>query len=67
MKFVLIGAVGALALFGSAGARAQVNQPWCGTDRDGAMNCIYATLSACEATVRGEGGECVPNPRSPSK
>jgi hypothetical protein len=28
------------------------------------MNCIYATLSACEQVIRGEGGECVPNPRS---
>jgi hypothetical protein len=40
----------------------KTNEPWCGTDRDGAMNCLYRTQSECESVVRSEGGECVPNP-----
>jgi hypothetical protein len=52
----------AAAALMSAPANAQTNQPWCATDRDGAMNCIYPTLEACEQTVRGEGGACVVNP-----
>ncbi len=66
MNFRLLASAAALtvvALTGVSSARAQVNLPWCATDKDGAMNCVYETLSKCEATVRGEGGACVPNPR----
>ena len=60
---VLAAAAIAVALM-SAPSNAQTNLPWCATDRDGAMNCTYPTLEVCEQTVRGEGGACVPNPRS---
>ena len=55
----VLAAAAIAAALTSAPANAQTNQPWCATDRDGAMNCIYPTLTACEQTVRGEGGECV--------
>lgn len=67
MNFRIPAAAAALAVMAvmnvSSPASAQTNLAWCATDRDGAMNCLYETLSQCEATVRGEGGECVPNPR----
>lgn len=57
-------AVAALTLtaMDSASATRQVNRKWC-SSQDGAMNCVYRTLAKCEKTTRGEGGECVRNPR----
>ena len=69
MNMFLPKAIGALAIatmLSSSPSRAQtseVNEPWCGTDRDGAMNCLYRTQSECEGVMISDGGECVRNPR----
>ena len=70
MNMFLPKAIGALAIatmLSSSPSLAQtseVNQPWCSTDRDAAMNCLYRTQAECESVMRAEGGECVPNPRT---
>src|SRR6267142_1573155 len=70
MSMFLPKAIGALAiatLLSSSPIRAQtseVNEPWCSTDRDAAMNCLYRTQAECESVMRAEGGECVSNPRT---
>jgi len=70
MNMFLPKAIGALAiatLLSSSPSLAQtseVNEPWCSTDRDAAMNCLYRTQAECESVMRAEGGECVPNPRA---
>ena len=69
MNMFLPKAIGALAIatmLSSSPGLAQtsvVNEPWCSTDRDSAMNCLYGTQAECESVMRAEGGECVPNPR----
>jgi hypothetical protein len=68
MSMFLPKAIGALAMatmLSSSPGLAQpseVNEPWCSTDRDTAMNCPYRTQAECESVMRVEGGECVPNP-----
>lgn len=66
MKF-LVSTSAALLLTAFAGAAMaqspEVRQPWCSTDQSAALNCVYPTLAACEQVIRGEGGECVPDPR----
>ena len=49
----------ALALMAASSVQAQ---PWCGTNIDGAKNCVYSTLADCE-WMRPD-GECVPNPNA---
>ena len=38
--------------------------PWCATSRatGGAPDCIYVTLSQCQAAINGVGGDCSQNP-----
>lgn len=56
------------ASMGAASAvTSEVRQPWCSTDKDSALNCVYPTLTACEQVTRGEGGACIPDPRPPVK
>jgi hypothetical protein len=70
MNVSLLKGVGALAIATmlsispGLAQTSEVNEPWCGTDRGGAMSCIYPTLRVCESVVRAEGGECVPDPRA---
>jgi hypothetical protein len=52
-----------LASSPSVAQTSEINEQWCGTGSDGAMNCLYSTLSECESVMRADGGECVPNPR----
>jgi hypothetical protein len=55
-----------VALAGQAQAQSpQVRKPWCGTNSDGAMNCVYTTVADCEKWMSADGW-CVPNPRSSS-
>jgi Protein of unknown function (DUF3551) len=51
-----------LTVTGASAANPDVRRKWC-SNQDGAMNCVYRTLARCEKTTRGEGGECVRNPR----
>ena len=58
----LIGALAAATLLGMPPVLAQTDEPWCGTDVDGAMNCAYRTPPDCEDVMRSAGRACVPNP-----
>ena len=63
---VLTGILVGATLIVAHAAQAQspeVNKPWCGTDSDGAMNCVYTRVSECEKWMRPDGW-CVPNPRA---
>jgi Protein of unknown function (DUF3551) len=59
-------ALGTLALAsffqsGPAAAQAGINNRWC--SEDGAIeNCSFSSFRQCQATVRGEGQVCSPNP-----
>lgn len=48
-----------LALVAMPTVKAQTELPWCAANIDGAMNCVYNTLSDCEQWTDGE---CIPNP-----
>jgi hypothetical protein len=67
---ILTGVLAATALVAALAGQAQaqspeVRKPWCGTNSDGAMNCVYTTVSECEKWMSADGW-CVPNPRSGS-
>lgn len=70
MSMFLPRAIGALAIATllsnspSLAQTSEVDEPWCSTDRDAAMNCLNRTQAECESVMRAEGGECVPNPRT---
>ena len=57
----LVGALIAGLLF-AASAQAQTNLAYCAQAKDGALECVYATLAACEQTARTESSTCIPNP-----
>ena len=46
----------------AASAQAQTNLAYCAQAKDGALECIYSTLTSCEQTARTEGSTCIPNP-----
>jgi len=46
----------------AASAHAQTNLAFCSQTKDGSLECIYATLAACEQTARTESATCIPNP-----
>ena len=52
----------ATGLLLAASAHAQTNLAYCSQTKDGSLECIYATLAACEQTARSESATCIPNP-----
>jgi Protein of unknown function (DUF3551) len=58
----MVGACAAALLAAASSGQARGKLAYC-LLTEGATECIYPTLAACESTRTGEGGECVPNPR----
>jgi hypothetical protein len=62
LKIIMAGACAAGLVAGASTGHARGKLAYC-LLTEGATECIYSTLAACESTRTGEGGECVPNPR----
>jgi hypothetical protein len=61
-SFAVATIFGAAVLSIADGAYAQ-NPPWCAImDNDGTTQCNFYTQQQCLQTIRGIGGECIPNP-----
>ena len=66
LSHALAGTLTAGLLF-AASAQAQTNLAFCGQAKDGALECVYATMTSCEQNARSSGGSCIPNPAGPSR
>jgi hypothetical protein len=55
-----------LALFASPDDASAQNGAWCARLRGG-DSCGFATFEQCRATISGDGGICIPNPRGPAR
>ena len=66
MRLLAIFAITAAALSLAAQATpAQAREyPWCARYDVWTMNCGFATIQQCLATISGVGGICTPNPRA---
>jgi hypothetical protein len=53
-----------LALFAAPDGASAQNGAWCARLRGG-DSCGFATFEQCRATISGDGGICIPNPRGP--
>jgi hypothetical protein len=63
---LLLSVVGILAATSMLGASAQAqNYPWCAQYCGGGLNCGFVSFEQCMDTVRGIGGFCIQNNRSP--
>lgn len=59
---ILLLVLGILVATIAIGSRAEAQNKWCADyARGGGMNCGFATLEQCRATVFGIGGFCEPN------
>ncbi|NWG25275.1 MAG: DUF3551 domain-containing protein [Pseudorhodoplanes sp.] len=64
---VIAGLLLAAAVSQSASAQGVQTSPWCAQFTEGnGTDCSYPTFQACQATISGVGGQCNPNPFSPS-
>jgi hypothetical protein len=56
-------AVGIAVTVSACGTKASL--PWCADlNAQGRVDCDYRSFEQCQATVRGLGGTCGPNPRT---
>lgn len=64
---VLAGLALALLAFSAPATAQRQTSPWCADFGDqGGRDCSYPTWQACQASISGVGGQCNPNPFSPS-
>jgi hypothetical protein len=63
-RLLRLSALTLLALFAVGDASAQ-SGAWCARLRGG-ESCGFATFEQCRATISGDGGICIPNPRGPA-
>ena len=54
-----------LPLFAAPDSASAQNGAWCARLRGG-DSCGFATFEQCRATISGDGGICIPNPRGPA-
>jgi hypothetical protein len=63
-RLLWLSALTLLALFAAPDGASAQNGAWCARLRGG-DSCGFATFEQCRATISGDGGICIPNPRGP--
>ena len=46
------------------GGSESANAQFCSKGHNGALNCTFASMTACEQVAKPEGATCIPNPKS---